>query len=280
MALGLSKAELREILEASEFTDAPFGVLSVSDRLNMPKRIYAFKYKGDKSGAKSKFGQDLNFDGWTQIPTESLIGKAEGPEEWQYQTLNFIRIKRKPYFKFVSDEGWAFIGKFDRDYNPPFNGQPLNIYNENDIFITRIDREENAISEDQIEYFKGEAESNAKYNLGSAYKINIAKEVKILRKNEPKPEGEGWRLFAYDDMMALIGKWEGSRMPDRFKFEHANLWIIPYPDIPTQLPEDVGNSYAYIALSAFQQVSGMSEKYFIASKIQLLVDKEEDDDES
>lgn len=278
--LGLSKAELRDILEAYEFTDAPFGVLSVSDKLNMPKRIYAFKYKGDRTGAKSKFGQDLNFDGWTQIPTESLIGKAEGPEDWQYQKLKFIRIKKKPYFKKVTDDGWAFIGKFDRDYNPPFNGQTLHIYDESGREVTIITREEDAVSEGQIQYLKGEAENNVKYSLGNVQKINIAKDVKILRTSEPKPKGDGWRLFTYDDMMALIGKWESSRMPTRDKFQYANLWIIPYPNIPTQLPEDVGNSYAYIALAGFQNVAEMSEKYFVASKIQLLVDKEEDDDES
>lgn len=42
----------------------------------------------------------------------------------------------------------------------------------------------------------------------------------------------------------------------------------------------LGLSKAYVALSAFQNVAEMSEKYFVASKIQLLVDKEEDDDES
>lgn len=281
MFFGLSKKEIQALLEAEEaWSGYPFSWIDVADRVNMPKQIVAFKadkssgYYGDYINPmfnNSKFGQSLDPDSWCWIPTESLINREESMISYTHETLGFNRLKNKPFFLHKTTDGWVFLGKFDRNYVAPFNGQPLTIYDEQGNKLWTINENDLTPASSIDEY------NNSVKDGLNRDGIKVAQDAKILRTHERLPSP--WRIYTYEEMVALIGKWELSRMPKKEEFRYANLWIIPHPEIPVELPEEVGRNKAYLALSAFSNVSNASKIFKINDSLSLLEPKEEDENE-
>lgn len=272
----ISDADLKELLAMNGPADIGFNQISIADKLNMPSILMAFKYKGDK-GSKNvtKFGQSLDPNYWSFIPTEGMIWQPEEPDRPLFTNpIHFWRQggSNKPYVVAKTEDGWAFIGKFDRPYAPPFNGEQLVIYDDARFVLWRVNHYDVTSIIPDEKRVTALANTSLQLLMGNFKKANICKNMKILRKGSPKPSGDGWERLTYDKIKEMVNY--DYNLITKQKFLHADLWYIP-ADQPVNISA-VGSS---TIIFCFNQIGEtMNLQFYLLDHLKLLVDKEEEDD--
>lgn len=273
--IDISDADLKEMLAMREaLSDIAFSKINITDSLNMPSFVMAFKHQGDKGGHNvTKFGQSLDPKFWAFIPADSMIGKHENPNDrLPLDPISFWRHRTKPYIIYKTSDGWAFIGKFDRDFAPPFNGQDLHVYDESGNKLWSIPKSEISNLTTDEKSIMGILSVTLPIMKPDFIKANILKDLKLQRKGKPKPSGKDWQIMTYEKIKEIMRN--DSNLPRKGCYDYVDIWHIP-ADAPMD-PSKI--NYASL-LFQFQQIAEVGKSFYLLDNLKLLVDKEEDDED-